>query len=262
MTRLSIEVATIARTVNPHVTNSEAQTIVYAAVMRHEIEHAIQEFLLAKAVQNSAFDLVDLPGAAFNVSGTYRETIASHFEHLDSLRGLSKIQPSKINLIRHVFQDIPVPAVYNAWRSTSIDNLDSTYESDLGILHNLGDLSRDERILVQGRYRSPYVEIPVYSWYGNGLGLDLTGIDLRANTIDCQKMLRLMRRGGLTRMFGEDIQAVWSSDHDLKVKNPVLRPIKFSCHDWDSVPDNVLRQFAVATGLSVRQFVEKIRAQM
>jgi len=262
MTRLSMEVATIARLINPGITNSESQKVVYASVMRHEIEHAIQELLLAKSVQANDFNLADLTNAPFNVPGSYRETIASHFEHLDSLSGLSKIQTSRVNLIRHALQGMAAPPVYDAWRSTSIQHLDNTYESDLGVVENLGTISGEERRLVNGRSKSSYIDIPVYLWFGNGLGLTLTGVDLRANTIDCKKMLRLMKRGGLTRMFGDDIQAVWSSDHDLKVKNPVLRPIKFSCHDWDSVPDNVLAQFAMATGLSVRQFVERVRAQM
>jgi hypothetical protein len=261
MTRFSIEVASLARLLDPSVTNSQTRKVVYAAVLRHELEHAIQELLLAKAIQAKTIAIADVASKSFSKTYSYRETIASHFENLDALVGLAKIPTQTINIIRRVLQTLPLPPVYDAWKSSSIEMLDSKYELELGLhpLNPLGEPSYLERGLFKGRAKSAYIDIPIYAWQGNGLKLKLNGLDLRAQSLDCKKLLRLIRKGGLASHFGVEIEVQKSSDHDVKIGNPYSRPIKFGCHDWDSVPNDVVGQLAAATGVSRSEFVDRIR---
>jgi len=258
MTRLSIEIATLARGIDPSITNTEARKVLYAEVMRHEIEHAIQEILLAKSLQAGAIDVGRAKVADFSKKGSYRETIASHFEHLESLQGVRGVDKRSQNIIRHVSESLGEPSVYRDWRNVSIAELDNRYERELGVSSPNQDLSKEVRGLVGGRIQSKYIDIPAYSWKG-GNSFPLSGLDLRAQSLDCKKLKRFMVKDGLARYFNGELQAVQAPDHSLKIVNNYSRPIKFDCHDWDSVPDHVVGQIAHAIGIEKRLFVDRVR---
>ena len=259
MTRLSIEIATLARRIDPAITNTQSRKLLYAEVMRHEIEHAIQELLLAKSLNEGTIDVPRAKAADFSQKRSYRETIASHFEHLDNLHGIRGISQREINILRHVIETLGEPPVYADWRYKSIADLDMRYERELGVVSPNQELSNEVRELVGGKRNSKYLDIPAYSWKGNGLSLPLTGIDLRAQSLDCKKLKRFMVRDGLAKFFDGELVAVPAPDHSLKILNRNIRPIKFDCHDWDTVPDRVIGQIATGIGIEKRDFVERVR---
>jgi len=259
MNRLSFEIGTIARQLDHSISNTSARKVLYAEVMRHELEHAVQELLIAKALKNKSITRASVKSANFSKKGSYREVIASHFEHFDKLEGLRGEDGRHVEILRFVMKNHHKPGVYNRWRSESIESLDSTYEIDLGILANIGEASSTERKLFGGKRSSKYIDIPTYSWLGNGLRLPLTGVDLRAQSIPCKKLERFMIKDGLAKYFQGELRAIPASDHSLKIVNHSLRPIKFDCHDWDIVPDRVISQLSVATGLNKFDFVDRIR---
>jgi hypothetical protein len=258
MTRLSIEIATIARQIDPSITNTQARKVLYAEVMRHEIEHAIQELLLAKSLQSGTIDVAKAHAADFSKKRSYRETIASHFEHMDTLQSVRGVDQRSQNIIRHVIEAIGEPPVYREWRQESIASLDSRYETELGVTLPKQELSNEVRALVGGKRSSKYIDIPAYSWKG-GTSFPLTGLDLRAQSLDCKKLKRFIVKDGLARYFNGELHAVHAPDHSLKILNDYSRPIKFDCHDWDSVPDHVVGQIAAAIGIEKRQFVDRVR---
>lgn len=259
MNRLSMELGTIAREIDPSISNTSARKVLYAEVMRHELEHAVQELLLAKAILNKSITRASVKSANFSKRGSYREAIASHFEHFDKLEGLRGVDPRHVEILRHVLKNQNKPGVYNHWKTNSIESLDSTYEIDLGIVSNIGEASASERELFRGKRKSKYIDIPTYSWLGNGLRLPLTGVDLRAQSIPCKKLERFMIKDGLAKYFQGELRAIPASDHSLKIVNHSLRPIKYDCHDWDVVPDRVIAQLSAATGLDKSDFVDRIR---
>jgi hypothetical protein len=259
MTRLSIEIGTLARRIDAAITNTQSRKVLYAEVMRHEIEHAIQELLLAKSLSAGTIDVPRAKAAEFSQNRSYRETIASHFEHLDTLQGIRGISQREINILRHVIETLGEPPVYEDWRSKSIVDLDIRYEQDLGVVSHNQELSNEVRELVGGKRKSKYLDIPTYSWKGNGLAIPLNGIDLRAQSLDCKKLQRFMVKDGLARYFNGELVAVQAPDHSLKIRNTNLRPIKFDCHDWDEVPERVIGQLAIAIGIKKGDFVERVR---
>ena len=258
MNRLSIEIATIARQIDPSITNTQARKVLYAEVMRHEIEHAIQEILLAKSLQAGTIDVSRAMAADFSKKGSYRETIASHFEHLEALQGVRGVDVRRQNILRHVIETTGEPPVYSAWRHESISYLDGRYETELGVTLPTQELSNEVRSLIGGKIRSKYIDIPAYSWKG-GTSFPLSGIDLRAQSLDCKKLRRFLEKDGLARYFNGELHAIPAPDHPLKIGNSTSRPIKFGCHDWDTVPDHVVGQLAEAVGLEKREFVDRVR---
>ena len=259
MSRFAMEVATKCRKLNSAITNSVVQQVLYASVLRHELEHAIQELALATQIKAGTISTGQIRSASFSRPGSYRETIASHLEHFDPLVGVSGMSVRDINIVRHVLREFPSQGPYGQWRNETLDSLDYRYEFDLGRTHDLGELSSELRREIGGRSSSKFIEIPVYLWAGNSLRLPLSGLDLRAQSLDCKKLLRFMNKGGLTKNFGEELYVLRSPDHDLKIKNPHTRPINFACHDWDTVPDKVVGEIAAAAGISRKDFVERIR---
>lgn len=262
MTRLSIEIATIARTLEPNITNTQARKVLYAEVMRHEIEHAIQELILAKSLEAGTIDVARVKSASFSQKRSYRETTASHFEHMDMLQSVGTVNKRHVNIIRHVIESQGEPPVYCEWRSRSIIDLDLQYERELGVAPQNQGLSNVMRDLVGGKPISKYLDIPTYSWKGNGLKIPLNGIDLRAQSVDCKKLKRFMVKDGLARYFNDELMAVPAPDHSLKILNSNSRPIKFDCHDWDTVPDRVVSQIATAIGIDKSEFVDRIRTYL
>jgi len=261
MASLGREVATKARKINSAIGNSESLRVLYASVLRHEIEHAIQELLFAKALRDGYIGLQELPSKNFSRPMSYRETIASHFEHLDELLTIKGIYGSKTMLIRKMLQDVPSPKIYDDWKGSEIQSLDSQYERELNFPASQVEMSDRERSLLAGRARSSYIDIPVYEWFGNGLAINLSGSDLR-QVIDCKKFSRLIERGDLGKLFGNDMYPTSSPDHQTQVVNAHTRPIKFGCHDWNSVPDHVLKQFALAAGLTKKEFISRILKEL
>jgi len=258
MTRLSIETGTIARQIDPTITNTQARKVLYAEVMRHELEHAIQEVLLAKSLKAGTIDVPKAVVAKFSKKGSYRETIAAHFEHLDPLQSVRGIDLRRQNVLRYVIERIGQPPVYCEWKHKSIADLDGYYETELGVTSPRQELSNEVRSLVGGKPRSKYIDIPVYGWKGGKL-FPLSGIDLRAQSLDCRKLERFLVKDGLARYFNGELQAISAPDHPLKIVNGTSRPIKFGCHDWDTVPDRVVGQLAEAVGLEKREFVDRMR---
>jgi len=120
------------------------------------------------------------------------------------------------------------------------------------------EVSNEARALIGGKIRSKYMDIPAYSWKG-GTSFPISGIDLRAQSLDCKQLKRFMVKDGLARYFNGELQALPASDHSLKIVNNASRPIKFDCHDWDTVPDRVVSQIAVAAGIEKSEFVDRVR---
>jgi hypothetical protein len=261
LNRLSFEVATSARQIDSSITNTEARRVIYAAVLRHELEHAIQELVIAEAVVAGVIGVTELWNQEFSNTGSYRETIASHFEHLDVLKNVTKVPPRKQNVIRRVLQRLPAPMVYRDWEFVAVDQLDEKFEKQLRLQTNTESVSSQVRTRVNGNYRSRYLEVPLYSWLGNGLALEISGLDLRAMSLDCKKVLRFLKKDGLAVELELGLFAEKSSDHDLKLLG-AGRPIKFACHDWDQVPEKVLSEIASAAQISKSELVEKLRKHL
>ena len=182
-TRLAIEIATLAREIDESISNFEAQRFVYATVMRHQIEHATQEILIARAVAAGKFEVVQLLDAPFNGAENYREVLATHFQYYEGRRAQPNIDTVKNEIIRQVFQEIPLPDFHEDWRHKSIQQMDAIFERDLGFASNLGSRSASVRDLVDGMHKSKYLQIPAYWWHGNGMRLKLTNLDFAANGI-------------------------------------------------------------------------------
>ena len=259
MNRFSVEIATKARILDRSVKNSEARTVTYSEVLRHELEHAIQELILAKAVARGFFDLSNIDDKKFNKTGSYRETLASHFEHLDAIPRVKGLEIRKVNLIRTVLSSAPAPRVYGEWKSRDVQQLDERYERELGIWSGGEPSSSIERRLVNGSFKSDYLTVPVYASFGNTLRLSLRGFDLRAQSVDCKKLMRFLKREGLGKHFSPDISVKKSSDHEVQIESPRSMPIKISCHDWDNVPDHVIGQIAGVVEMNRSPLVAKLR---
>ena len=260
MNRLAFETATTARLLDPSLKNSEARRVLYASVLRHELEHAIQELMMSTALVSGSITRPQFASKSFARPRSYRESAASHFEHLDELRSISNIERRKVNLVRYVLQEVPAPQEYRAWKSASVFGLDEKFESELGMPLPRGIRTQELRELVGGRASSPYFEVPVYLWQGNARNLALTGTDLRANSLDCKKVKRFLKKGGLTQKLGFDLIVANDPDHDLKIiPFGGGRPIKFACHAWDTVPEMVISEIAAAAGIQKSDLVKELR---
>lgn len=257
MHRLGKEIATQARRVLPDFSNSTSINLLYSYVFRHELEHAIQEIVMATAIDEGAITHVQLNNLAISRPGSYRETIATQAEMLD-FQEKSRIPLEHRRMFHHVYSSLPLHPPYSDWQGRDAEGLAREMDFDLNFMLFDESQSKLYRSVIRRKSKSKFLDIPVYDWLGNSMNLPLTGSDLRAQSIDCRKLERLLRKEKSLAILGEGLKTEPGSDHDLLVRNPNTRPIKIDCHDWDHVPNHVIGQLAEATALSRSELVKRI----
>jgi hypothetical protein len=257
MHRLGKEIATSARRVLPEFSNSVGINLLYSYVFRHELEHAIQEIVMATAIDEGGVSRAQLNGLAISRPGSYRETLATQAEMLD-FQEKTRVPAGQRRLFHHIYTSLPLHPPYSGWKNADSEVLARELDFDLNF--GLFDESQTERFrsVIGRKAKSKYLDIPVFDWLGNSMNLPLTGSDLRAHSIDCKKLERLLRKDKYLAVLGEGLTTVPGSDHDILLRNPNTRPVKIDCHDWDQIPNHVIGQLAEATSLSRSELVERI----
>lgn len=252
MSRYCLLVWAECRRINNDVTFRDVVKVLTAEVMRHEVEHAVQEYLLALAISKDQLLLSQIENLASSAPQSYRETIASHLEHLTPMPPRMSVPQSIMALIRLQSASIVAPPAYSAWKGTSIQELDERFERELGF----EDSDLGISLIVRSRLNDKnFIRIPAYADTGNLKGLRLFSSDLRAVGIDCKKFARLIRRDHEAIIPGTRIEDC--DDHKSKICGKGI-PVEISCHNWDHIPHYVIGQLASLAGVSRSDFIESV----
>jgi len=164
MNEITLYLADKSRQLKSNILNSSVFAIFYAEVIRHEVEHAIQDIVMAQAINEDKATLEIVSDPNFRHNLKYLETIASHFEHTDPLRLNQKVSVEETNIIRFTTQSLLVPPEYGDWKNRDILELDLKYHQALG--NDLKDSLSSEKVrkLTRSQSRSDFIAIPVYAW--------------------------------------------------------------------------------------------------
>ncbi len=138
---------------------SEVANVVWAQVLRHEIEHCVHELVIAKGV-TGANPPHNLQNAILNASRAETEALATHQEITDFI---SPIPSRSISgLITHVVALLSKPGSYDLWDKIDINYEERMYAHNFGFYPSIDNPCEDFRKLIDGRASSPYITIPIY----------------------------------------------------------------------------------------------------
>ena len=142
--------------VHPHL----VQRVVWDEVMRHEIEHAVQE--LTAATLNSF--LFPTSGSALDV---YRrqartfEALATHYMHTDTRYRSRRGAPGDFEFVRHVSASAPKPPGYRDWNKIDITSSENN-AFGLPLQVQVSQIAGYMRKCLKEPFSAKFLEIPVY----------------------------------------------------------------------------------------------------
>lgn len=141
------------------IATSEVANVVWAQVLRHEIEHCVHELVIAKAA-TGANPPHDLQNAIMNASRTETEALATHQEITDFVSPIPS--RSSAGLITHVVALLSKPGPYDLWDKIDINYEERMYAHNFGFYPSIDNPCEDLRKLIDGRASGPYLTIPIY----------------------------------------------------------------------------------------------------
>jgi hypothetical protein len=141
------------------VPKHEVANEVWAQVLRHEIEHCVQELVIAKAATgpNPPYDLQN---SIRNAATPMKEALATFQELTDFVSPISNRSNSR--LITYIASKLGRPAFYELWDKVDIDYEERMYAHHFGFHPSNDNPCADFRNLIDGRAVSPYISIPIY----------------------------------------------------------------------------------------------------
>ncbi|MEY4492465.1 MAG: hypothetical protein RL085_876 [Actinomycetota bacterium] len=138
---------------------SEVANVVWAQVLRHEIEHCVHELVIAKAA-TGANPPHNLQNAIMNASRAETEALATHQEITDFISPISSRANS--GLITHVVALLSKPGPYDLWDKIDVNYEERMYAHNFGFYPSIDNPCEDFRKLIDGRASSAYITIPIY----------------------------------------------------------------------------------------------------
>lgn len=141
------------------VPKHEVANEVWAQVLRHEIEHCVQELVIAKAMTgpNPPYDLQN---SIRNASTSNKEALATFQELTDFISPIPDRSNSR--LITYIASRLGRPAGYDLWDKIDVDYEERMYAHYFGFFPSVDNPCQDFRNLIDGRASSPYISIPIY----------------------------------------------------------------------------------------------------
>jgi len=150
----------VVKGIRPRVSAQLVQQTVWDEVMRHEIEHAVQEFTAATL----GVSVSTKPESSLSVYRKNPETfeaLATHYKHTDTRYRSHRGAPGEFEFIRHISAIARKPPGYNQWNKidiTSAENAAYRLPATTQVL----DVADYFRKCLKEPFSSKFLEIPVY----------------------------------------------------------------------------------------------------
>ncbi len=150
----------LAKRVRPLVSPHLVQQVVWDEVMRHEIEHAVQEVTAATL---SAF----VHGLNDSSLGVYAklphsfEALATHYMHTDARYRSRRGAPGDFDFVRHVTASAPKPPGYQDWNNVDI-TVSENNAFGLPLPFQVSTLADHIRKCLKQPFSAKFLEIPIY----------------------------------------------------------------------------------------------------
>ena len=138
---------------------SEVTNQVWSQVLRHELEHCVQELVIAKSISRNP-STSELQMGLRRSAQTLTEAIATHYEFTDFAH--RSVNGADSNLTNFVSTQIPLSGDYDMWNKINIDNEEMLYENAFGFFPSIERPSIEFRKLMGGKASSPYITVPTY----------------------------------------------------------------------------------------------------
>lgn len=258
--KLAAELMMDFKVINTDLKYGEAVQFIFEVVRRHELEHAVTE--ISGAYSQSILPQKVPKFITLNKDSSFHrisEIVATQQEMINGI-ARSKVTKSKLIPLLLIWSSLQLPKYVREWNVLSIE------ESEKKLFHLLG-MANDGSVLGQFRSeiglagKSNKVTIPSYFWLGNHL-TDVLPTPFLRTVFDCKKMARFLKKNDDKAPLGTRLKIVSSPDHDFHIiSESISRPIKFACHDWREVPENVIGQLAEAFGANSKNEFKKFLSQ-
>lgn len=230
----------------------------YSRVMRHEVEHLVQELLMAESMVMGAcrgFDVIQVR-APSNAAST--EILATQMEVIDSFDRRPLLPGVAQAALSAAWSQLPLPDPYVRWCSDARVTHEASLRQRLRRLDDEAWSSMRQRVGPRGRSR--FVSVPLYLWTGSRHIASISGASLRL-AVDCRKARRGLLRTSSEQLLGVPFSITEGTKHELKIKfKGARRSIPFDCHAWDKVPDVVVSEIAKAVGGTRRDVIRALAA--
>lgn len=151
----------VAKGIRPLVSPKLVQQIVWDEVMRHEIEHAVQE-VTAATLSAFVYKISDTALGVYGKNPLVFEALATHFKHTDARYRNRRGTPGDFEFIRATTAAAPKLAGYRDWNKIDITSAENGAYG-LPFSYQVVELADYIRKCLKEPFSSKFLEIPVYT---------------------------------------------------------------------------------------------------
>lgn len=246
MTEYCERVTKLVQADRSDIARHQIYNAVWQQVARHEVEHAVHELALAQAVIEGGANPYHFPlptDPTLNL-----EALATNFEFYDYL------QAQDAGSYGHGFtaskaSQMPLPAGYADWQITDVE------AEEAKLAKRIGGTSPDSftkfRNTIQSKAKSRFLRIPLRLVEEVDNPVGSSAVWARAYGFDCKKVQKALSKEKVLAKLHPELVARKGSSHEL-VLNMGSKPgtVPVSCHGFDLVHNDLLRQIAELTNRS------------
>jgi len=160
MNSYALRIYAVVKSIRPLTSPQLVQQSVWDEVMRHEIEHAVQE-LTAAALNVSASTMPETSLSVYRKNPQAFEAIATHYMHTDARYRGRRGAPGECEFIRHISASARKPPGYDQWNKIHITSAENGAYG-LPPATQVLDVADYIRKCLKEPFSSKFLEIPVY----------------------------------------------------------------------------------------------------